>query len=246
VTHGLHRTWWRKSSETFGITRFPQVWVRSRSCVTFFSNAPLAPPPLRRRLLGGRRMISKTRAWPIPPVWPPRCCRPVTRPEPRGAVPGKPRRPRGLRVQDGEQIRCEHLGQQFQRCKERRSRPSRTVFVRPRPLQAPHLPGAQSQPAGPFDLRHVSLLHLLEHLPPLPLALTHADPLLWHRASRPLEERTFLLRTNRTFSLCSDRGGTFSLTNSGGSYKQDLKLACFFGRLAFGCLFMKTRGEEGV
>jgi len=34
----------------------------------------------------------------------------------------------------------------------------------------------------------------------LPLFRAQFDPLLFHRAPRPLEKRTFLLRTNRTFS----------------------------------------------
>src|SRR5208282_2204686 len=69
--------------------------------------------------------------------------------------------------------------------------------------QPPHLPIAQPQTAGRFDLQQMPLLDFVQNLQSLPLFRAQLDPLLFHRAPRPLEKRTFLLCTNRTFSRCS-------------------------------------------
>src|SRR5208282_6333815 len=69
--------------------------------------------------------------------------------------------------------------------------------------QPPHLPIAQPQTAGRFDLQQMPLLDFVQNLQSLPLFRAQLDPLLFHRAPRPLEKRTFLLCTNRTFSCCS-------------------------------------------
>src|SRR5712691_3995628 len=71
-------------------------------------------------------------------------------------------------------------------------------------LQTPDLPVGQSQTPGRFDLLQMTFLDLVQHLQPLSLTYAQADPLLFHWASRPLEKRTFLLCTNRTFSFCGD------------------------------------------
>src|ERR1700733_1369961 len=66
------------------------------------------------------------------------------------------------------------------------------------------LPIAQSQTVGGSDLPQMPFCDLVQHLQPLPLFRAQLDPLLFHRAPRPLEKRTFLLCTIRTFSFCGD------------------------------------------
>jgi len=63
----------------------------------------------------------------------------------------------------------------------------------------------QPQALSRFDLFQMTLLDFVQHLQSVSFALAQADPLLFHRAFRPLEKRTFLLCTNRTFSLCGDK-----------------------------------------
>jgi hypothetical protein len=66
---------------------------------------------------------------------------------------------------------------------------------------------------GSFDLRHVSLLNLLQHLPPLPLALTYADPLpLASGLPAPRKADTPSLHKPDNLTLVL-QGKTFSLTN---------------------------------
>src|SRR5271168_3881975 len=69
--------------------------------------------------------------------------------------------------------------------------------------QSPHLPVAQPQTAGCINLPQMPSLDFVQHLQSLPLVRTQRDPPLFHGAPGPLEKRTFLLCTNRTFSLCS-------------------------------------------
>ena len=73
--------------------------------------------------------------------------------------------------------------------------------------QPPHLPIAQPQTARRIDLPQMPSLDFVQHLQSLSLFGAQRDPLLFHRAPRPLEKRTFLLCTNRTFSLCSYNTG---------------------------------------
>jgi hypothetical protein len=71
--------------------------------------------------------------------------------------------------------------------------------------QTPHVPVGQAQTPSCFGLFQTAFPHLLQHFQSLPLAHTQADSLLLHRVPRPLEKRTFLLCTIRTFSFCGDK-----------------------------------------
>src|SRR3989304_7637374 len=77
-------------------------------------------------------------------------------------------------------------------------------FGRDAPLQPPHLPGAQPQTPCRFYLREMPLLDFVHNLQPISFPCAQCHPLLSHWSPRTLEKRTFLLCTNRTFSLCSD------------------------------------------
>jgi hypothetical protein len=89
-------------------------------------------------------------------------------------------------------------------------------------LQTPDVPVCQSQTPGRFDLPQMTFLDLLQHFPPLPFSGAHADPLLFHRASQPLEKGTFLLCTNRTFSFCGDIRAAFIDASGSGSLRYAL------------------------
>src|SRR5271156_5884011 len=68
----------------------------------------------------------------------------------------------------------------------------------------PHLAVSYFQPRGCFDLCQMLLLYLVQHFQSVPFSLAQSDPLRFHGPLGPPWKRTFLLCTNRTFSLCSD------------------------------------------